>query len=643
MSVRRGDAQIRSRAAPRHALTAATCLLSAVLALAGCIGTPGPEAEPTSAIRGGTLVLATPRDPVVPFTYPDPDPAALDPLFSYEWLSWEVLRCCLTRTLMSYSGRPAEEGGSDLLPDLASAPPDVSDDGLTWTFHLRADLRYGPPLENVPITARDVVRGLERTARLGASAYTPSFYYSPIEGFDAFGAGQAESISGLETPDPLTLVVRLTHRQGDLGYRLSLPASAPIPPDPTDPDAPFGTATGHDDGYGRFLVSSGPYMFEGSADLDFSRSPQEQTAVAGFRPGGSLSLVRNPSWTADSDPLRGAYADRIELRVVETLAEAHQLVDTGEADLVVTIFPPPQAPEALVSRYRSDATLGHAEVRPRDLVLSMMMNVAVPPFDDIHVRRAVQFIVDKQDVIDQQGGALTGRIATHVVPDGIEDFLLAGYDPYMTPGGKGSVSLAKAEMAQSTYDLDGDGICDAAVCADIVAIEPQLPEPRQNVGSAVQRALSQIGLDIRPEVLDFGTFVGRAADPSMRVPLMMSFPVGKDFPSASSLLPPLFGSTSIGSQNWVMTGASPEQLSAWGYSVAVVQNVDDRIIQCLSIVGGAQTECWATLDQYLMEEVAAFVPLAVDLHVQVIPSRVTAYSFDQFTTVPALDRIAVSE
>jgi hypothetical protein len=42
-------------------------------------------------------------------------------------------------------------------------------------------------------------------------------------------------------------------------------------------------------------------MFEGSADLDFSRSPQEQTAVAGFRPGGSLSLIRNPSWTADSD------------------------------------------------------------------------------------------------------------------------------------------------------------------------------------------------------------------------------------------------------------------------------------------------------------------------------------------------------
>jgi peptide/nickel transport system substrate-binding protein len=272
----------------------------------------------------------------------------------------------------------------------------------------------------------------------------------------------------------------------------------------------------------------------------------------------------------------------------------------------------------------------------------MMMNVAVPPFDDIHVRRAVQLMIDKQDVIDLQGGALTGRIATHVVPDAIEDFLLAGYDPYRTPGGSGSLSLAMAEMAQSKYDSDGDGVCDAAACAGIVAIEPELPEPRQNLGLAVQDDLAQIGLDIRPELLDFGTFFSRAADPSQRVPMMTSFPVGKDFPSASSLLPPLFRSTSIGAQNWVMTGASPEQLSEWGYSEAVVPSVDDRIDQCLGFVGDEQTECWATLDQYLMEEVAAFVPLAVDLHVQIVPERVAAYSFNQFTTVPALDRIAVS-
>lgn len=619
---------------------AASVLAIALFVVGACDGDglPNGSAPPT---RGGTLVLATPVDPVVPFTYPDADPSALDPLFSYEWLSWEVLRCCLTRTLMSYSGRPAEDGGSTLRPDLASEEPEVSADGLTWTFHLHEGMRYAPPLDDVEISAGDIVRALERTARLGAQAFTYSFYYSPIEGFDAFAAGQTESIAGLETPDDLTLVVRLTHQQGDLGYRLSLPASAPIPPDPDEPDAPFGAATGHDDGYAPFLVSSGPYMFEGSETLDFSRPPAEQQSVSGLQPGSTVSLVRNPSWAAETDPLRGAYADRIELHVVPTLQEAHELVERGDADLVVTIFPPPQAPEEVVDRYRADPNLGRVDIRPRDLVLSMLMNVAVPPFDDLHVRRAVQYLVDNQDVVDQQGGALTGRIATHIVPDSIEGFLLAGYDPYPTPGGRGSLSLAQAEMAQSAYDRDGDGLCDVPACEAIVAIEPMLPEPRQNVGSRIQQDLAAIGLDIRPELLDFGTFFGRAADPTQHVPLMISQPIGKDFPSASSLLPPLFHSTSIGAQNSVMTGASSDDLADWGYSVLEVRNVDDRIDQCLTFIGEAQTECWATLDQYLMEEVAAIVPLTVDLHVQVIPERVVEYSFNQFTTVPALDRISV--
>ena len=427
-----------------------------------------------------------------------------------------------------------------------------------------------------------------------------------------------------------------------MGYRLSLPAASPIPADPDDPDAPFGAATGHDDGYGRFLVSSGPYAFEGSQNLDFSLAPDRQPPVSGLRPGSTISLIRNPSWMPQTDPLRAGYADRIEIVVVPTLDDAHDLVDGGNADLVFTIYPPPQAPQALVGRYRADPALGTVDIRPRDLELSMMMNLAVPPFDDVHVRRAVQYMVDKQDVIDQQGGALTGRIATHIVPDAIEGFLLAGYNPYQTPSGGGDIAAARAEMAQSAYDSNGDGICEAPACVGITAIEPQLPEPRQNVGLRVQADLAQIGLDIRPEVLDFGTFFGRAADPTQRVPMMLSMPWGKDFPSASSFLPPIFHSSSIGAQNWMLAGASSEQLLSWGYPVSSVPNIDDRIDQCLALIGDGQTECWATLDQYLMEEVAAFVPLTIDLDVQVIPSRVVQYSFNQFTSLPALDRLAVA-
>src|SRR4030095_13604992 len=107
--------------------------------------------------------------------------------------------------------------------------------------------------------------------------------YSVIEGVRAFADGQASTISGLETSDQNALRVHLTDVTSDLGYPFALPATAPIPPSPTGPSAPFGVATGHDDRYGRFLVPSGPYMIEGSEDLDPSLPPDQQPRVAGLR------------------------------------------------------------------------------------------------------------------------------------------------------------------------------------------------------------------------------------------------------------------------------------------------------------------------------------------------------------------------
>src|SRR5439155_13588489 len=131
-----------------------------------------------------------------------------------------------------------------------------------------------------------------------------------------------ESISGLEAPDHTTLRVHLVRPTGDLGERFSLAATAPIPPKPSDPDAPLGVATGHDDDDGGFLVATGPYMLERGADLDFSLPPAQQRPASGLVPGEEITLVRNPSWDPASDGLRGAYADRIEVSTGGTLQDA---------------------------------------------------------------------------------------------------------------------------------------------------------------------------------------------------------------------------------------------------------------------------------------------------------------------------------
>ena len=254
---------------------------------------------------------------------------AFDPQKEYSSVTWEYFRCCLVRTLLSYNGQTTDAGGSELRPDLAAEMPVVSDDGLTWTFTLKPGIKYGPPLQDVTVTSQDFVRALEREACGTCNVGGYSFYYSAIKGFDEFAAGDADSISGLETPDDTTLVVTLNEPTGDLGNRLAMPASAPIPPLPGEPKARLGAATGHDADWGQYLVATGPYMFEGSEAMDFSKPAKEQDPVAGYSPGRSIVLVRNPSWDASTDELRPAYADRIETTIGGTAEDIALKIDSG--------------------------------------------------------------------------------------------------------------------------------------------------------------------------------------------------------------------------------------------------------------------------------------------------------------------------
>src|SRR4029077_18737654 len=115
---------------------------------------------------------------------------------------------------------------------------------------------------------------------------------------------KAKTITGLSAPDASTLQIEVTAPTADLGYRMAMPTTAPIPP---NGNAPLGAAEGHDKDYGRFLVATGPYEFEGADKLDFSAPPASQSPVSGYTPGRSIVLVRNPGWYASTDDLRPAY------------------------------------------------------------------------------------------------------------------------------------------------------------------------------------------------------------------------------------------------------------------------------------------------------------------------------------------------
>ncbi len=118
-----------------------------------------------------------------------------------------------------------------------------------------------------------------------------------------------------------------------MSYRLAMGTAAPIPPD--DEGERMGVAEGHDRNYGRFLVASGPYMFEGSETMDFSADPKDQTEAPGYVPGRQIVLVRNPSYDPETDGLRDAFPDRIEVRIGGDNDDLYNQVAAGTLDFVV--------------------------------------------------------------------------------------------------------------------------------------------------------------------------------------------------------------------------------------------------------------------------------------------------------------------
>ncbi|HVF07758.1 MAG TPA: ABC transporter substrate-binding protein, partial [Actinomycetota bacterium] len=228
----------------------AVVLAFSILA-AACGGGNGETTDPTDPaaepVSGGTLKAAF--DGGSDFFY------GMNPSAEYYSVSWAFLRCCLTRTLLSYRGTPADEGGNELLPDLATDQPTISDDGLTYTFTLKDGIMFGDPL-NREIVAEDFITAMNRVADPEASSGGYWFYYhGVVEGFaEAYDDEKLDEVSGIKAVDDKTLEITLEEPIGAFPFLLAMPAMAPIPEE---------LAKAHPKDIGQFLVSSGPYQWEG--------------------------------------------------------------------------------------------------------------------------------------------------------------------------------------------------------------------------------------------------------------------------------------------------------------------------------------------------------------------------------------------
>ena len=616
-------------------LIAAVAVLGMVAAACGGGngGTDQGSATGTSSastdLSGGTLHMAMLSDVS----------AAFDPQKEYYSVTWEYFRCCLTRTLMSYTGTPTDQGGTEIHPDLAAADPTVSDDGLTFTYSIKPGIHYGDPFTDVEVTAGDFIRAMERTANPKANIGGYSFYYSVIKGFDEFAAGDADTISGMTAVDDHTLQIEVTAPTADLSYRLAMPTAAPIPP---NGDAPLGAAQGHDKNYGRFLVSTGPYEFQGSDALDFSVPAGDQKEVSGYVPGRSIVLVRNPGWDPATDELRPAYPDTIEVSIGGDNNDLYNQIKANELDFVVDGAVPPET----IREYQTNPDLqSKINVHASDALRYISFNMLVPPFDDIHVRKAFNWALDKAGMRQLRGGETTGEIAGHIMVNSLQNNLLVDYDPYATPNSAGDIAKAMDEMKQSKYDTNQDGLCDAPECSDILAMtDAEDPYPKQS--ALITPIMEQIGLTFDVKQLERTTMYNKCVDMNAQAGICLGPAWGKDYPAGFTFASPLFGDESLWESccNYNGLGATPKQIADWGYTaVTSVPSVDAAIDACgATPVGDALFQCWADFDTMLMEDVVPFAPYLFDNNVDIISDNVVNYSFDQFAGLAAFDQMAVA-
>jgi peptide/nickel transport system substrate-binding protein len=611
-------------------LIALVAVLGLVAAACGNDNEPGPSASAggaAKAVQGGTLQMGQLSD-----FY-----SALDPQKEYSSVTWEYYRCCLLRTLLSYNGHPTDEGGTELQPDLA-ASYEMSSDGLTWTFKLKQGVHYGDPFTDVEVTAPDIIRALAREADANASVggYTP--YYEVIEGFSDVEDGKADTPSGMVAVDPYTLEIHLTEPAGDLGYRFAMGATAPIPP---MGDAVLGAADGHTRDYGRFLVATGPYQIVGSADLDFSVPAKQQTPVSGYQIGKSLELERNPGYDASTDGLRPAYPDAIEVSIGGDNNDLYNKIAAGELDTVTDGIVPPEK----LKEYSTTPELqDRLHVFPSDGVRYLSFNLAQPPFDDVNVRKAVNYAIDKAGMRQLRGGETTGDIGGHIMVNSLLDNQLVDYDPYATPNSQGDLNLAMEAMKQSAYDTNGDGKCDESTeCNDVLAITDEAdPYPKQ--AALIEQNLEALGITLDVKPFERGTMYAKCSDPSTHMGICLAPAWGKDYPDAYTFGVPLFDSSYLFPSygNLALLGADSAYLKKYDYTVTSVPSADDKIAECKAAAGDARTTCWAELDKMLMEEIVPWVPYLFDNNVDVISTRITNYSFDQFAGLAAFDQMAIA-
>lgn len=616
------------------ALASALALVAGGALVAGCggddeggtdTGGGGTATTEGTVTKGGTYRMA-----MVDLGYSN----GFDPSAEYTSVSWNIQSNLLVRPLVGYNHRSGAAGNVPV-PDLATAIPEPTDGGKTWTFTLKDGVKFGAPL-NRAITSKDIAYAFERIATPSVAAGY-GFYYTEIAGWKAFSEGKAKTIAGITTPDDKTIVFKLTKAVPDFTYRLAMPATAPIPRE-------VGSCFEQSGRYGRYVISSGPYQIEGSDKLDVT-SCKTMKPISGFNPVRNLNLERNPNYdpATDVETTRESNPDKFSFTVNTNSKDIFDKIAAGELEGSQDAIPADVARKFL----RDENLKDRVKAFPDDGTRYITMNLTEAPFDDVNVRKAVNFVMDKEGLVRAWGGSTYGTVPGHFIPDALLPATdeVANYDAYPSENGAGDLAAAQEAMKASKYDKDKDGLCDAAACKDTLLVTRNV-DPYPKMEPILVDSLKKIGINVTVRALPTGSAYTLIQTANKKIPIAANPAWAKDYGDASTF-GVIFDGRNIAptnNTNYSLVGITEAQAKEAGssYPAGGVPSVDADIDACNALpVGDERLECWFAFDKKLMEEIVPVVPYLLSNNTDLIGPSVTAYDFDQSTSEAALSHVAV--
>lgn len=532
----------------------------ALAALSGAAGFSVPAIAHAAAKKhyGGTLRIVA-----------SAAAGTLDPQINYTLRYWQIFP-------MFYDGLVSFEkaGGKsafNIVPDLAASMPQITNGGKTYTFTLRKGIKFA---NGQPVTVEAVRHSFVRLFKvLNPNAGT---WYDVIVG----GRHCVKSPSTCTLPgvgiDPKTNTVtfHLRHPDAEFLDQLAVPFGSILPAD--TPDKDMGT---------RYIPGTGAYM------------------IKKYEPSTEMVMVRNPyfkQWSKLAQPK--GYPNRIIYRFGLTPNAQVTAVENNQYDWMYNQIPLDRL-QQIASQYKN-----RLQIHPLLAFWYAPMNTRIKPFNNLDARLAVNYAINRADLVKLFGGPALATPTCQILPPG-----MAGYQPYCPftrhPGAKWTApDMAKARMYMKKSGMIGQK----------VTIITQNADPSHAIGIYLQSVLDKLGFKARIKGISSNLQFTYIQNSNNHVQISVTTWY-QDYPAPSDFLNVLFGCASFhpGSDNSI-------NISAF-CSKGIQTQMDDA--ETLSIKHPKQADTmWAKIDQQITN-LAPAAPLFNPKHVDFVSARLHHFIF----------------